>query len=167
MIRDSQKHGFTLVELLVVIAIIAILAGILLPAMVGALGKADKAKAQNEVKGIDSAIRAYYTEYSKLPAADADQGDPDRLFSEAESKDCIARLGTNNPRRIIFLEIPQGASDGTFLDPWDTQYRVMLDLNYDSEIIVQTNKLFAPAAAISAGPDKDITTTADNIYSFK
>ena len=43
----------------------------------------------------------------------------------------------------------------------------MLDLNYDSEIIVQTNKLFAPAAAISAGPDKDITTTADNIYSFK
>jgi prepilin-type N-terminal cleavage/methylation domain-containing protein len=165
------KRAFTLVELLVTIGIIALLAGILLPALRAAFVKAEKAQAQTDVKGIESAIRAYFNEYSKIPAPDGWQGNDKDASSASDSREVIHRLMTNNPRRIVFLEVSSGPSDGTFLDPWDTQYAVYLDTDYSGDLTVGSNKVFAPGAAVSAGPDKTFTVTAgkddDNIYSFK
>ncbi|HMP90585.1 MAG TPA: prepilin-type N-terminal cleavage/methylation domain-containing protein [Kiritimatiellia bacterium] len=135
------QQGFTLVELLVTIAIIAILAGILLPAVIGAFKKAAEAQARSEVKSIETAVRAYVNEYSRFPEGNG-QADNQWIYGQGtrNNRDLMNVLrGINttlNPRRIIFLEIQEKSlnASGDFIDPWDNQYRIALDTSFNNVI---------------------------------
>lgn len=120
--RVSSASAFTLVELLTVIAIIAILMGLLFPAIGTIKEAARKTQAKNDVTNIVAAVKQYYTEYGKYPPVEATptNATKDTVVGDTESSplaDNNALFNTlrsipeelnkdykYNPRRIVFFE---------------------------------------------------------------
>lgn len=183
MKKTRRTDAFTLIELLTVIAIIGVLAGLLFPAIKNSLLKAEAAKAQAGIAGLQTAFRSYYTEYGKWPASESDPTKPtiyvsSKLLGILKGQDVQGPVGggtdanvlsvtyNGNPRHVTFLEFKAAdlnvvsVNVTNFIDPWKGVYRCRFDSDYDNQV---PNPFLTPAPPAtlltvgfliwSAGPD--------------
>ncbi len=97
----SRIAGFTLIELLVVVAIIAILAGMLLPALGAVKTRVLKGRAKTEMQNIGNALSTYETTYSRQPLL-APSGAEDVTFGlDPASFPPILSIPGRNGTRVV------------------------------------------------------------------
>ena len=130
--KTSSKR-FTLIELLVVIAIIAILAGLVFPALGTVRNNAKKSKANSECQSLKTAIIMYESEFSCWPATVS--GSTDAPVSSSEYIQMCKRLTGENSKKTVFYEVGVGYDENKgILDPWGRPYQVILDVDFDGKI---------------------------------
>jgi prepilin-type N-terminal cleavage/methylation domain-containing protein len=121
-----KLSGFTLIELLTVIAIIAILMGLLLPALNAAKNAARKAQAKNDETQFVTAVKSFYTDYGVYPVDsanltsgnDVEYGASSDTLHNQDVVNVLRADGTNtlgtgsnlgttiNTRQTVYLDVP-------------------------------------------------------------
>ena len=116
--------GFTIVEILTVLAIIAILIGVLLPALNMARNAARTAKQRVQLSSIDQALLAWRNDFGDYPQSNCDLTNPNLFYYCGAQKLAEALLGWDllgyHPNSI--MRVDGRDSTGAFIyDPLNLQ----------------------------------------------
>jgi type II secretory pathway pseudopilin PulG len=104
-----------MIELLVVVSIIAILVGLLVPAVGKVRERGRRVKAAGEIRELEKAWRMYYRTYDDLP--------PDGSMGPGECR----ILSGDNPDSVVFMEMSDYQLASGMEDPWGNLYQVYFE----------------------------------------
>jgi general secretion pathway protein G len=140
--RKIDDRGFTLIELMVVIVILGILAGLIIPRIMGRPDEARQAKARMQIESIETALKLYKLDNGAYPTTE--QGL--KALVEAPAAGQLAK----NWRQGGYLErgkVPK--------DPWGNDF-VYLSPGVHGDFDLSSSG--ADGEAGGEGKDKDITS---------
>src|SRR5437588_10656157 len=115
----ASRRGFTLIELLVVIAIIAILIGLLLPAVQKVREAAARSKCINNLKQIGLALHSYHDGKNEFPPGYVD--------------------GNTDPTSTPDNDVGPGWGWASFILPYIEQNAVYSQINFNQGVGVGVN----------------------------
>ena len=105
----NRQGGFTLIELMVVIIILGVLAGLIIPRVMGRPDEARQAKAKMQIESLESALKLYKLDNGSYPTTEQSM----KALVEAPTVGNLPR----NWRQGGYLEkgrVPK--------DPWDNEF---------------------------------------------
>lgn len=138
--KRSREAGFTLIELMVVIIILGVLAGLIIPRVMGRPDEARQAKAKMQIESLESALKLYKLDNGPYPTTE--QGL--KALVEAPTAGNLPR----NWRTGGYLEkgkVPK--------DPWSNEF---IYVSPGSHGDFDLSSLGADGEAGGEGVDKDI-----------
>lgn len=136
----SNQRGFTLIEILVVVVILGILAGIVVPRLLGEPEKARRTKAEVQIRGLEEALAIFKLDNGFFPATE--QG----LIALVE-KPQTGKIPTHYRDKGYIKKIPK--------DPWGNPYIYLSPGIHDDFDIIS----YGPDGATGGdGDDADINS---------
>ena len=143
----TDRPGFTLIEILVVVVILGILAGLVIPRIVGKPEEARRTKARMQIESLETALRLFKLDNGFYPSTD--QG-----LEALVRKPSVGRI-PNRWREGGYLEKGQVPKD-----PWGRPF-VYLSPGAHNPRDFDLLSMGADGEAGGEGPDQDVTNWGD------
>ena len=156
--NPNQAKSFTLLELLVVIAVIALLVGLLFPAIESVILKAEYSQSNARAQKLVTACSSWQAEYGNWPANNSGTITVDQNMVKLLTGATSAGSYNPNPRGLKFLEVglKETNSSGAYADAWLNPFYILFDQQNCGTLTspTQTGEIITNKIAVcSAGPD--------------
>lgn len=111
----TARAGFTLVEVLVTLVLIALLVGVIVPSVIGQLGKGDPTRIMSDLEGVRSGVKMFRIDVKRYPST----------IEQLVQDPCESVVGTcdeNNTAWASAAALPDGVITEGLMKRWAGPY---------------------------------------------